>query len=195
MRITSEFEEHFRVTLEHVPELDGRHLRYGAEGASPRYVIPLTKASFQAASCSPPTPVSELDRYTNDIRDLDARIAQVLNGTPAGSLVMGPFAQATNALANYVNAMPDEFCIGPSNQAAFDRLNTALSNAISTIKRGNTLFEGNLERFVNQAIPLLNNVYNLASAINAASRDFTQALASAQRSTVLRISTRSISGR
>ncbi|MFO0793027.1 MAG: hypothetical protein U0586_03080, partial [Candidatus Brocadiaceae bacterium] len=46
---------------------------------------------------------------------------------------------------------------------------------------GKNFFEANLDRFVGQATPLLNNLYNASSAINSSSRDFAQVIAAAQR--------------
>ena len=181
MHVRSQHEDQFRVDLSNVPDLEALHLRIQIQSSvTESYVIPFKKIYFEALNCSPPTPVSDLDRYTQDINNLHSRISQTLSGVPAGSLIMGPFAQATNALANYLNTMPDEFCIGPSNQAAFDGLNNATSNAVATVNSGVAFFEGNFERFVNQAIPLLNNLYNLSVAIDSTSRDFTQVLAAAQ---------------
>lgn len=178
MRVQSAFAEEFRV----LPDLESNHTRLLAlVTPTVKYVIPFSKTSFEAASCAPPTPVGDLDQYANNINSLHSRIAQVLNGTPANSMVMGPFAQAVNSLANYVNTLPDQFCIGPGNQVAFDCLNTALSNAGNTIQRGKNFFEANLDRFVGQATPLLNNLYNASSAINSSSRDFAQVIAAAQR--------------
>jgi len=182
MRIQSEHEERFCVLFDRYSELDAKHVQLKTAATSEfRYVIPLAKTFFRASSCTPPTSISDLDRYTHDICNINSLINQVVANTSAGSLIMGPFAQAANSLSNYINQMPDEFCINSSNQEAFDRLNVALSNAINAITRGTGMFEDNLERFVNQAVPLLNNLYNISISISSSSRDFSQVMTRAQQ--------------
>lgn len=145
------------------------------------YVVGPTVESFGAANCSPPTPVGQLDGYTSTISTHASRINQIVNSIPAGGLEMGAFAQATNTYIRYVNGLPAEYCVGPPNQAAFDRLNAALANANAIVRRGVAIFESNLDRFVGQATPMHNAIYNTSAAIGPASRDFTAVLSAVQR--------------
>jgi Penicillin-insensitive murein endopeptidase len=155
------------------------HLNVGTLAVAPipapatGYVIPLTRTDFAAASCPSETPISELNRYTNDINGLHSSVAAAINAIPAGGLVMGSFARATNALASYVNAMPREFCIGPGNRSAFEQMQNSLNAAVNSVRRGNSIFEQNSEAYSNRITPLLQRLQNESNAITPSSRDFT----------------------
>lgn len=173
MKIQSAFQQ----KPETLPDLEGNYDHIISLAApSGKYVIPCSRLSFIAADCSPPTPIDDLDHYSGNINARHNRISDILSGTPRNSLVMGPFAQAVNMLINYVNTLPDQFCIDSSNQRAFDVLNSSLANAEKTIQRGKSFFETNLDQFVGQAFPLVNKLYNASHSIGSASRDFAEVM-------------------
>jgi hypothetical protein len=153
--------------------LDSHLKQLEPRNPSQTYQYSLLRSQAIAASCSPPTPVSQIDNYRSNIEALTQRIISEINAIPSRPLVMGPYAQSVKSLVNYLNSLPGEFCIGPTNQDAFNRLNNAISYADQNIRRGNSIYEANFESYVNRAIPLLNALYNESNRINASSRDFT----------------------
>jgi Penicillin-insensitive murein endopeptidase len=94
---------------------------------------------------------------------------------------MGPFANAVNAAIAFHHSLPQHFCITASSQAAFTNLNNVVDNMENLIKRGENIFEINLQTVFNEAMPLLNEIKNTSNIINASSRDFTAAMNAAQR--------------
>lgn len=141
------------------------------------FIVPVVVQRFEAAACSPATPVDQLNGYTNNINGFNGQIAAVLNSTPSGSLQMGTFAAGVNNFAAYLNSIPNSFCIGPGNQAAYDALNNSLGAAITTVNRGKAFFETSLDSFSARATPFLNALLSESSRIDATSRDFTGVLA------------------
>jgi len=137
--------------------------------------------SFAAETCSPPTPVDQLNGYTSSIAAQDNQMRSVLNSTPPGSLHMRSFAGASNNFVRYVNSLPSSFCIEPTNQEAFNSLNRALTAAVSTLNGGKSLFEANVDGFSGRATPPLNALLGEASRIDSSSRDFTSVIAAYQR--------------
>lgn len=94
---------------------------------------------------------------------------------------MGTFANALNSLVRYLNTLPQQYCIGPGNQASFDRLNNAISAADSHATRGIRLFESSVNTFTGQAISLLSVLRNESNAITSSSRDFRRVIDAAKR--------------
>ena len=143
-----------------------------AECSEKRYVLPTSSLRLTSASCSPPTPVSDLNDFRNNIESLGQALARLGNGLSSKSLMMRDFAHAENDLARYVNSLPDEFCVGDLNRSAFEALNQALLDAKSENERGVSIFENNLQTFSNNVTPLLNAVYSQCERIDSTSRDF-----------------------
>ena len=138
-----------------------------------RYVVPISSFKLIAASCSPPTPISDLENYTSDVKSWVSAISQIVNGLGTRSLLMGDLARANDELVDYLHSLPSEFCIDPSNQDAFEALNRAIDDANNQITRGTTIFENNFQAYVDQVVPLLNYVYNECNKVDSSSRDFT----------------------
>lgn len=144
------------------------------------YVEPLRPVALLADPCSPPTPVSDLNSYRDQALSHRNSMRAIVQTLGPNSLHMRSFAQARNAYAAFLNSLPTSFCIGPSNQAAFNELRNAVSEATSVANQGTQIFEQNLERYSNGALPRLREITRRSGAVTSSTKDFSPVLAAVQ---------------
>lgn len=128
--------------------------------------------TFNATNCSPLTPVAQMNGYRDTANAHRNTMQGIVSGLGPNSLHMGAFANALNAYASFLRSLPQQFCVGPSNQAAFDQMDAATTNASAVAQQGIQIFENNYGRFAQQVTPLLQTVGAESRAITGASRDF-----------------------
>ena len=127
---------------------------------------------LRATNCSPPTPVAELVGYRQEAERHGATISNIVRGITQRDLRMGTFARAANAYVQFVQSLPDEFCIGDSNRDAYDAMVAAIQNTSGIVNNGVSRFEDYFGRFMNGADPLLREVASDSNQIDSSSRDF-----------------------
>ena len=130
------------------------------------------ESSVRGASCSPITPVSVFDGYTEKGRRFQRELTDITNGIRPTDLRMGPLGRKLNSFISLLRGMPDQFCIGPANKGAFEQMKNTLDSATNAGKQGVSKFERHLQQFSNGSTPLLGELRSQSRAINDNSRDF-----------------------